>query len=96
MRHDSATVALIERMAQDQLRYELIFTKQTEALRADQPRFDAALAKFQQSPLVATPGQRWEPSGDGVEEYLTRCNDICQMVPQDFDELSRIEKFLTL
>jgi hypothetical protein len=88
MRHDSATVAWIECMAQDQLRYELIFRKQAEMLRTDQPRFDAALAKFQQSPLVAKPGQHWEPTGDGVEEYLARCNDICQTVPQDFDELS--------
>jgi hypothetical protein len=86
MRHDSATVALIECMAQDQLRYERIFTEQAEILRVDQPRYDAALAKFQQSPLLAQPGQRWEPTEDGVEEYLAGCNNICQMIPQDFDE----------
>ena len=88
MHHDSATVALIECMAQDQLRYELIFTKQAEILRLDKPRFDKALAKFQKSPLFAQPGQHWQPTGDGVEVYLARCNEICQIMPQDFDELS--------
>jgi hypothetical protein len=88
MHHNSATIALIECMAQDQLRYELIFTKQAEVHRSDQPKFDAAMAKIQQSPLVVKPGQRWEPTGDGVDEYLARCDDICRSVPQDFDELS--------
>jgi hypothetical protein len=88
MHHNSATIASIERMAQDQLKYELIFTKQAEMLRTDQPRFDAALAKIQQSPLVAKPGQRWQPTEDSVDEYLARCDDICQSEPQDFDELS--------
>jgi hypothetical protein len=63
-------------------------TSQAEVLRADQPRLDAAMTKIQQSPLVAKPGQRWEPTGDSVDEYLARCDDICQSVPQDFDELS--------
>ncbi|KAI0248750.1 hypothetical protein BJV78DRAFT_1284532 [Lactifluus subvellereus] len=72
MRHDPATIGFIERMAQDQLRYGRIFTKQAE------------------SPLVAKPGKRWEPTEDKVDEYLARCDDICHSVPQDFDDRVKI------
>ena len=44
--HNLATITFIESMAQDQLRFEVIFTKQAEVLRADKPRFDAAMAKI--------------------------------------------------
>jgi hypothetical protein len=44
--HNLATITFIESMAQDQLRFEVIFTKQAKVLRADKPRFDAAMAKI--------------------------------------------------
>jgi hypothetical protein len=88
MRHTSAVVAFIENMAKEQLRYETIFGEQAEVLRADLPKFEAAMAQIQQSPLVAKRGQRWEPTQDNVDEYLALCDDICHLVPQDFDELS--------
>ena len=37
MRHTSAVLNFIEHMAQEQLRYENIFSENAEILRADQP-----------------------------------------------------------
>jgi hypothetical protein len=86
--HTSAVVDLIENMAQEQLRYETIYEKQAEVLRTDPLKFGAAMVQIQQSPLVAKHGQRWQPTQDNVDEYLGQCNDICHLVPQNFDELS--------
>jgi hypothetical protein len=88
MRHDAATMALIERIAQDWLKYELLFTEQTKVLQTDQARSNAAQAKVLQSPLLAKPGQHWQPAADKVDEYLAHCDEMCQLVPQDFEELS--------
>ena len=84
----STAVDFIENIAQKQIRYETIFGEQAEVLRSDLPKFEAAMAQLQKSPLVAKRGQRWEPTQDDVDEYLARCDAICHLVPQDFDELS--------
>ena len=91
MRHTPAEVELIEYMAKEQFRYETMFSAQAELHRTDPLNFEAALARIQQSPLVAKPGQCWEPAPDSVDKYLAQCNDICQSVPQNFDELSLLE-----
>ena len=88
MRGTSTVVDFIENIAHQQLRYETIFTEQAEVLRADQPKFDEAMAQLQKSPLVAKPGQHWQPTQDKVDEYLARCDEICHLVPRDFNELS--------
>ena len=85
-----ADAAFIEHVAQEELRYETIFTNQAEVLRADVPNFERAMTQIQQSPLVAKPGQCWQPAEDNIDEYLAQCNDICHLVPQDFDELSHL------
>jgi len=77
-------------MAQEQFRYEMIFEEHNSVLRADPKKFEAAIAQVQQSPLVAKPGQRWEPAADGVDEYLACCNDICCSVPQDVNDRVKI------
>ena len=86
MRAASAKVDLIENIAQKQFRYETIFGEQAEVLRADLPKYEAAMSQFQKSPLIAKDGQSWEPTPDKVEEYLTHCDEICGLIPQDFDE----------
>jgi len=78
----------VECMAQEQVRYETIGPEQREIMIEDQPSFEAALAQFQQSPLAATPGQAWLPAPDKVDEYLANCEVQCDIVPQNFDELS--------
>ncbi|KAF8972291.1 hypothetical protein BDZ97DRAFT_1752873 [Flammula alnicola] len=88
MRRASTAVDFVEDMAQKQIKYETIFGEQAEVLRSDLPKFDAAMAQLQKSPLVAKRGQRWEPTQDNVDEYLARCDEICHLVPQDFDELT--------
>jgi len=88
MRHTPAVLNSIEHMAQEQLKYETIFSENAEILKADQPKFDAAMVQIQQSPLVAKPGQRWQPTQETADEYLAYCNDICRSVPRDFNELS--------
>ena len=57
-------------------------------LRSDLPKFEAAMAQLQKSPLVAKHGQRWEHTQDNVYEYLARCDEICHLLPRDFDELT--------
>ena len=86
--HRTSTANFIENMAHEQIRYETIFGDQAKVLRADLPKFEAAMARIQQSPLIAKRGQRWEPTQDDVDEYLAHCDDICRLVPQDFEELS--------
>jgi hypothetical protein len=90
MRYTLAEVEFIEIMAKEQLRYENIFSAQAELLRTDPPNFEAAMAQIQRSPLIAKRGQPWEPTEDNVDryQYLAQCHDICQLVPQNFDELS--------
>ena len=91
MRHTPAEVEFIETMANEQFRYERIFIAQVELLKMDPHNFEVAMAKIQQSPLIAKRGQRWEPTQDNVDQYLAQCNDICQLMPQNFDELSLLE-----
>ncbi len=81
-------VNFIENMVKELLRYETIIAEQSEVLRTDPPKLEAATVQVQQSPLVAKCGQWWEPTQDKVDEYLAQCNDLCQLVPQNFDELS--------
>jgi hypothetical protein len=88
MHHTPAVLSFIEHMAEEQLKYETIFTENAEILRADQPKFDAAMAEIQQSPFVAKPGQLWESTQENADEYLAYCNDICRSVPRNFNELS--------
>ena len=88
MRLTPDQVEFVENMAREQLRYQTIINEQSEVLRTDPPELEAATARVQQSPLVAKRGQRWEPTQDKVDEYLAQCNDLCNLVPQDFDELN--------
>jgi hypothetical protein len=81
----SDVVDFIEGMAQEQLRYTTISSEQAEVLRMDLPKFDAAMTQIQQTPFV---GQLLQPTQDNADEYLAYCNNICLMIPQDFDELS--------
>jgi hypothetical protein len=88
MSRASTAVDFVEDMAQKQIKYETIFGEQAEVLRSDLPKFEEAMTQIQKSPLVAQPGQRWEPTQDNVDDYLARCDEICHLVPRDFDELS--------
>jgi hypothetical protein len=54
----STAVDFVEDMAQNQIKYETIFGEQAEVLRSDLPKFEAAMAQLQKSPLVAKHGQR--------------------------------------
>jgi hypothetical protein len=84
--HTPAELELIETLAKERLRYETIFSTQAEVLRTDPANRDAAVARMRESPHVAKRGECWEPKEDDVDQYLAQCNDICQLVPQDFDE----------
>lgn len=86
-----AEVEFIEIMAKEQLRYETIFSAQAELLRTSPPDFEAAMVQIQESPLIAKRGQPWEPTEDNVDHYLVQCDDICRLVPQNFDKLSLLE-----
>lgn len=90
MHRASNAVDLAEDMAQKRIKYETIFTDQSEVLRSDPPRFEAAMANIKQSPLVAKHGQLWQPTQDNVDEYLARCDEICHTVPQDFNDRVKI------
>ena len=87
MRHSNGE-NFVENIARAQLHYEAIFSAQTEVLRSDPAGFEVAMARFQSSPLLAKPGQAWEPLQGDVDAYLARCDDICELKPQCFDELS--------
>jgi hypothetical protein len=88
MRLTPAEIEFVESMTKEQLRYETIFSTQAEWLRTDPPNFAAAMAQIEQSPLIAKHGQPWEPTPDNVDQYLAQCNEMCQLAPQNFDELS--------
>jgi len=90
MRLTPDQVEFVENMAREQRRYQTIINEQSEVLRTDPPESEAATARVQQSPLVAKRGQRWEPTQDKVDEYLAQCNDLCNLVPQDFDDRVKI------
>lgn len=79
---------LIENIAslRAQIKYEATFSAQAEILRTDPPNFNAAMAKIQALPLVAKPGQSWEPAQGDVDPYLTRCDEMCAATPKCFDE----------
>ncbi|KAF8813564.1 hypothetical protein BYT27DRAFT_7220449 [Phlegmacium glaucopus] len=83
-------VDFVEDMAQKQVRYKTIFGEQAKVLRSDLPKFEAAMAQLQKSPLVAKRGQRWEPTQDNVDEYLACCDEICHLVPWDFEDRVKI------
>jgi len=93
MRHTRAQVNLIENMAKERLRYETICAEQAEVLRSDPSKFEAAMVQIQKSPLIARHGQLWEPKEDDVDEYLAFCDDICLLVPRNFNELSLCKAF---
>jgi len=76
----------VEDIARAQLHYEAIIVAQTDVLRLDPVAFEAAAVKVQQSPLIAKSGQRWEPAQDDVEQYLAKCDDICGLNPQTFED----------
>ena len=83
-------VDFVENMTQEQLRYENICQRQNEALSLNVPEFEAAVLEFQTSspPLFAKPGQCWEPAPENVDDFLKRCDEICDSVPQNAYELS--------
>jgi hypothetical protein len=89
----SSEVDFVEHIAQEQIRYETIFTKQRDVLLTDRAKYDEAIAQTRKSPLVAKPGQFWEPTQDKVDEYLSKCDEICHSVPQNFEELSVMQLF---
>ena len=91
MDHTPSEVELIDTMAKEQFKYESIFSTQAKCLRTDPSNSEAAMARIKKSLLVAKPGEHWEPLPDAVEQYLMQCNDICEVVPQNFDELSLLE-----
>src|ERR1700722_2883451 len=93
MGQTTVEAGIIEHIAQEQLKFEIVFEEQARVLRADQARCDAAMKKIQQTPLVAKHGQHWEPTQDTVDEYLAYCEDICRSVPQNFDELGLPQGF---
>jgi hypothetical protein len=80
-----AEVDFVEHMAKEQFRYESIFAEQAEVLRTDPAKAKEAKAKIRASPLIADRG-KWQPAPDKVDEYLAKCDDICRMIPCDFDE----------
>jgi hypothetical protein len=81
-------VDFVESIAQQQIKYETIFSKQAEVLRTNPPELERVAAQLNQSPLVAKRGQRWQPTLDKVDEYLAQCDEICGIVPLNFEELS--------
>ena len=87
MRHTPVEIEFIETMANEQFKYQTIFSAHAEWLNTDPLNFAAAMARIEQSPLIVKRGQPWEPTPDKVD-YLVQCDDICQLVPQNFDELS--------
>jgi hypothetical protein len=91
MSHTLAEIEFIQTIAKEQLKYETVFSAEAELLRTDPLNFEAAMAQIQQKQLIAKPGQRWEPTQDNVDRYLAQCDDICQLLPQSFDELSLLE-----
>ena len=67
-------------MAQKQIRYETIFGEQAEVLRSDLPKFEAAMAQLQKSPLVAKHGQRREPTQDNIDEIMNILRAVMKFV----------------
>jgi hypothetical protein len=83
----------IEHIAQEQIRYETLFAQQRDVLLTDRAKYDEAIAQTRKSHLVAKPGQGWEPTQDNVDEYLSKCDEICHSVPRNFEELSVMQLF---
>ena len=86
--HHSNSVNFVQNIARAQLHYEAIFSAQSKVLRLDPAGLKAAMARFQSLPLLAKPGQTWEPLQGDVETYLAKCDEICKLKPGSFDELS--------
>jgi hypothetical protein len=70
MRRASTAVDLLKTWRQN------IIGERADMLRADLPKFEAAMAQLQKSPFVAKRGQRWESTQDKVDEYLARIEEL--------------------
>ena len=86
--YHSNNANFVENIARAQLHYEAIFSAQSKVLRLDPAGLEAAMARFQSSPLLAKLGQTWEPLQGDVDTYLAKCDEICKLKPGSFDELS--------
>ncbi|KAF8273180.1 hypothetical protein EI94DRAFT_1826456 [Lactarius quietus] len=84
-----AEVDFVEHMAKERFRYESTFAEQAEVLRTDPAKTKEAKAKFLASGLIGERG-KWQPTQDKADEYLAKCDDICRMVPRDFDDRVKI------
>jgi hypothetical protein len=51
-------------------------------------RFHEALIRLKETPLIAKHGQNWQPAQDMVDDYLAKCDEICDIEPKTFDEFS--------
>ncbi|KAH9074846.1 hypothetical protein EDB83DRAFT_2312347 [Lactarius deliciosus] len=69
---DASNFQVIDNMAKEQIKYEIIFTEQAQVLQTNQTKFKEAMEKIQQSPLIAKQGQHWKPTPDKVDEYLSK------------------------
>jgi hypothetical protein len=81
----------IEDIARRRLEYEIKFEEQAKVLREELHFFQADITKIQLAPLINLSGERWaagEPTPDKVDEYLAQCDELCNLVPNDLDELS--------
>jgi hypothetical protein len=87
MQHTSER-ELIESIAQARVKYENIMNDQHTELRTDPQRLDAAVTKLNETPLIAELGQNWVPAEDMVDDYLAKCDGLCQIIPETFDEFS--------
>ena len=77
-----AQVDFIENIVKEQLRYENIMEEQSEVQCLEQTWWSSKQPRHEFSS-----GQRWQPARDDIDKYLGYCNSLCQMTPQNFDEL---------
>jgi hypothetical protein len=93
--HTSEERELIESIAQERVKYENIINDQCTELRTDPHLFHVAVTKLNETPLalIAKPGQSWLPAQDMVDDYLTKCDDLCHIIPKTFDEFSPFYNF---
>jgi hypothetical protein len=81
-------LAMVEHLAQMQIRYEIIIAEQGEVFRTDMSSYNQAAARLQQTSFVAKSGQDWQPTDDKVDDYFAKCDEICRTIPHDINELS--------
>ena len=77
---------IVESLAQEHIKYQIIWREQREVLQKDQVRYAQAIEQAKQSPIIAKPGQCWRPTPDKVDEYLAQCDAICRSIPHTFEE----------